>query len=333
MLLLFIEAVSAFCGVILIYLALFTYEDEQKQLQNSLETFWIRIDSLKTDDSTRRMILLRGIASLSTAILDRLFGKSLISFRSVIMTSLLMVGAMDMFLEIYLFPHGHPGGTKINHDFKDMLPLLVGILPLIWPNKWVVRLVCSFGVLMLGTLLFVIIYAHQTNPQPSQLIGSDIYIAASAAAILTVLPFVAFSRKALKSSSEYGSTRSIIIVAVGNLLVAIIFISPLLMDSFELYPKWTDELYYGPGIWLALQGFAFANCLTIFIALLIFGMIGIVFAHKMIWPALARIMYALQRFRIATKPVVLVPLGLFFLSGILPKPLYDLLSKVLPKLF
>lgn len=333
MLLLFIEAVSAFCGAILLYLALFTYEDEQKQIQNTLERFWVNIDNLKSDDSTRRMVFLRGIADFSTTLLDRLFGKKLVSFQSALITPLLMLGAANMFYEIYLFPHGLSASANIKHSFKDIFPLLVGLLPAVWPNKWVVRVVCGAGLLMIGFLIFVNIYGFHINPHPSNMTGVFLEEIASAAAILTVLPFVVLSRKALKWSSESGSTQRMVLVAVANLLVAVVLVAPLFMDSFGVFPDWTNKLYYGPGIWLALTNFAFANCLTIVIALIIFGMIGIVFAHKLIWPPLARIVYALQRFKITTKPAVLGPLGLFLMSGILPKPLYELLSKIIPKLF
>src|SRR5688572_25419920 len=66
-------------GAILIYAALFLYEDEESRLQSALEDWWVRIDERSHKALSKHTLFMHNIARLASSGFDKVFGKSLIS--------------------------------------------------------------------------------------------------------------------------------------------------------------------------------------------------------------------------------------------------------------
>src|SRR5713101_120402 len=73
---------ACLAGGSLLYPALFLYEDEQGQIQNKLEEWWVRSSDKQSAVLSRHATFMRQIAGLCTDALDRLFGSKFISARA-----------------------------------------------------------------------------------------------------------------------------------------------------------------------------------------------------------------------------------------------------------
>jgi len=70
-------------GALLLYGALFLYEDEHGKVQNTLEEWWIRLREKQTELLARHTVFMREVARLEKRVFDRLFGERLISLRAI----------------------------------------------------------------------------------------------------------------------------------------------------------------------------------------------------------------------------------------------------------
>jgi len=70
-------------GGLLIYVAAFTYESEDRQIQSRLEDWWLQLADREGAPVTRPVRFLRALARATEAILDRMLGPRLFSARTV----------------------------------------------------------------------------------------------------------------------------------------------------------------------------------------------------------------------------------------------------------
>src|SRR5438128_3844359 len=70
-------------GVVLVYVAVFLYEDEQGKIQNGLEDLWLRLAERQQTALAQHGAFLHIAARIANSWLDRLFGKQLLSLRSI----------------------------------------------------------------------------------------------------------------------------------------------------------------------------------------------------------------------------------------------------------
>jgi hypothetical protein len=71
-----------FSGILLIYASL-SYETEEGKIQSRLEEWWIRVDDYTQQALSWHVALLKTLASVTSVILDQLFGPRLFSVQSI----------------------------------------------------------------------------------------------------------------------------------------------------------------------------------------------------------------------------------------------------------
>lgn len=90
--------VAEFCvGLFLLCMALFLYEDENGKIQNTLETWWIRLKDQQDSAPSRQAAFMKGVARLTTDVFDKLFGQRLISIRALGTSLCLSYGTFALF--------------------------------------------------------------------------------------------------------------------------------------------------------------------------------------------------------------------------------------------
>lgn len=70
-------------GCVLLYAGAFLYENEERQVQSVLETWWIRVNDASHRALSWHVSLMKAAANLATTCLDRLFGKRMLSLQAV----------------------------------------------------------------------------------------------------------------------------------------------------------------------------------------------------------------------------------------------------------
>jgi hypothetical protein len=88
-------------GGVLLYIALFLYETESGNYQNRLEELWVRIDDLSRTALTRQTAFLKQTLGLLSFGFDSLFGKKLISTRSIAMTLAYSASSLYLMSDFY----------------------------------------------------------------------------------------------------------------------------------------------------------------------------------------------------------------------------------------
>jgi hypothetical protein len=114
-----LRVLSFVAGALLCYGATVLREDNEAKVRNILEDWWIRIDDLKRVAVYRHSALSRAAAEFAGTVLDRIFGKKIISLRAVA-----VAGCLSL-ISLYFIAVLVTNSSKYRID-----PMLF------YPNKW-----------------------------------------------------------------------------------------------------------------------------------------------------------------------------------------------------
>jgi hypothetical protein len=78
-----VRIAAGVAGVLLLYAALFLYENEQGEIQNKLEEWWVRLVDRQSGALSRHTAFMQEVANLATRGFDRVFGEKLVSPQAV----------------------------------------------------------------------------------------------------------------------------------------------------------------------------------------------------------------------------------------------------------
>jgi hypothetical protein len=81
-----IKSIAGLAGFFVLYMAFFTYEDEEGAIQDKIENLWVSIRDRQEQSGERVAALFQKIAEILDEFFNRVFGKSLISFQAVCVT-------------------------------------------------------------------------------------------------------------------------------------------------------------------------------------------------------------------------------------------------------
>src|SRR5262249_55730436 len=65
------------------YVAWFVYEDEEKKLQNKIETWWVQFDDFRSHLVSRQAAFVAVVALRASEVIDRLFGPKLLGMDAI----------------------------------------------------------------------------------------------------------------------------------------------------------------------------------------------------------------------------------------------------------
>jgi len=87
---------AGIAGALLVYVALFLHDDEEARLQNRLEQAWKRIYAAQSTAVSREAAFLQEVSRTTSAILDRLLGRRLLSPQSVAVSMAISVASLSL---------------------------------------------------------------------------------------------------------------------------------------------------------------------------------------------------------------------------------------------
>lgn len=91
-----LQFISIIAGFILLYIGVFMHEDEEANVVNILEAWWVRADDLKHNAISKHIAFMQTSARLANAFLDRMFGSNLISIRTLSVTACLSLASLNI---------------------------------------------------------------------------------------------------------------------------------------------------------------------------------------------------------------------------------------------
>ncbi|HEY6293057.1 MAG TPA: hypothetical protein VI455_16015 [Terriglobia bacterium] len=280
-------------GLTSVYAALFLYEDEQGKIQNKLEEWWIRFDDEERAALSRHTAFMKEVARLGTRGFDLLFKDRLFSRYAFSVSFCFAVASLCLCAVVARFfsEEHYPASRAAIMVTAAAVSLACGIVPALTSNR-ALRLLRWFPLVALLVGL---------GPALSQIVGEDSNIGGAAFWVLapiTVLAyaawsfifdvtFIAVTRWALKWSAAMDSFAAIAaVVLVNGGLGALLVGSPFLL--LKLSPNSAET--WGAGLSIA----AYSNTID-FVAASVFLILALtLLAHRLLWPAINRPLYALQ---------------------------------------
>jgi hypothetical protein len=317
-------------GALLLSYAALVYEDEERQMQNRIESLWVRLHD-------RSMVARRGkptgvgrFALLVTYVLDLIFGIRLLSVQAAIASLSVSMGtAMTL---VSLIEMRRPGLSR-NQGAQELVCvwLFFGLAFYLRPvSKWLGALFALAGVYLVGIFLFGSLSLRYTgltgspfSKEASAIVGGLLLVFS----IFVDIGVIAVVRRLLRIASHPDSAKR----AFGWLLA-------LFLAAFSLscLPFWIATGARAVRISMPLLWISFLNVGDVVFLLMTFSALGLLFAHHFLfWPAVLRPLYAIQRYRLFSDRRISAGIGIALITVSFKyretqfKPLWDFVTKVM----
>jgi hypothetical protein len=266
-----LRSLSVAAGCLLLYVAFFIYEDEQKVLQNVIETAWIRIHDASQGALRIAAQIFSEAAELLTRALDRLFGERTLSLQAFAVSYNLANVSGAILSLIFLGRGKLPNSFGSYFLFDIAYPLLLALVPALLPHRrWAVWISC---IPMLGGILIALGGIVLGREAIHDWLGTEL-LAGMTGSIGSSLALVAVDRKVLKWTANRGTAASAIVAGVLNalLLIAVLGGSIVWVADSSNLPGWLSS---GPAVWFAFT-LAWMSLGNLCPAMIAFGVLALV---------------------------------------------------------
>lgn len=311
-------------GCLLIYMALFLYEDQQGRVQSRLENFWIKIDDAKKYMLSRHIAFMRAVASLLIAGFDRVFGKRDFSIQSVGVSACYAAAASDLFIVAV---------SSSPNAKEQFLPsfffvALLGTIPTFIRRSFGIKawflvfLFFAFNDFILP-YFYMSFFADSIQIPDMVLLPILILLCAGLGVVLFTLSIVVM-RKSLRRISK---SESLVKMAVISMLNCIPVIALYIVFQFMVFtlggydPGLTTRLFSDIHSYVATFSIVlffsvlFINVVFFSTAAIFIVISVLLLVHRISWPLFDRSVYALQKLEVAKRSKLLGFIGATLIIG------------------
>lgn len=316
-------------GIVLIYLAIFLYEDEEGRIQYRLEV-WDRTVAVRGKAAQSAVAaFMGGVAGLTGRFFDRLFGTGLLSFRFVgvsicysVASASLAAGVMGP-ISHAINKHAVTPNSPLVVWFWALLFLGLGSIPALMdrPEK---------GFLWLWGMFLFLLFAYPITEAAdfawkkyggSQALRLFLIVGLLLGlSLLFDLLFVVLIRWMLRQASDATNGWKIMGIILLNCVLAVIMLVAFPLFSLAL------AVVHGNPILIAtmLLGFLL-NFIDIAVCFMFFIVLVVILVHRLTWPMVHRPIHALARYKVITNKKLLWGLGCTLILAPAGAPLWKLL--------
>lgn len=195
------------------------YPDEEGRIQSKLEDFWISVADHQKQALSRNAAFMKGVAQLEMRLLDKMFGHKLISYEAFSVSLSLCLGTLAVSIAVYVLEESwrFNRGLRFNTNIRDQMLFSSGLL--------------AFSIVLGAVSIFKRRSSSVVFKSP--FIVAVIFIIRRFNFVVIVLEsfscdatFIVLTRKFLKRAELLNSFAPIPAIVIGNLLLAVIFLSP-----------------------------------------------------------------------------------------------------------
>lgn len=303
-----LHALPMAAGLCVLCVAAFTYEDEEGRLQNTLEGWWIRLDSKRKNSTSRAAAFLKSVAGTTESLFDALLGRRLLSLRFVVVSALFSIASAFLFTYVAsgFRPSAHLAGRRdllfqfVRFCVLGMVPGLSEVKSLPW-QPWFPRAVRLYWWVQVTWMILVFV---------NLLIHVPILIRAipELAAILLLgfasdILFILFTRWMLGQAKKIERSSQILALVILQLLLLVSFLVAPIYLAGRIGKNW-----FGPAF--VLLFLPFVNSIDILATAAGFAVAASFLVHRAIWQFVQRPIYAVQRYGLIKRKGWLWGLGL-----------------------
>lgn len=311
-------------GVLLIYVALFLYEEEEGRLENRLEQWWQRIRRLHSAAISKEIAFLRVVIQLTSNGLNQLFGKRLLGLQAVTASVSYSVTASYLFLMLYFMFRLKIYEPKMFFFVSVGVSLFVGVFLLREPRRNLLRQ-WIYLLFMAAFAIYVFRISLSFNPALGRYGSSGLAVCVLILAVISDVFFLALIRALLNwvSQAKTFTKMFAVSVAIGAAGVSMTLFPLLAASPFRSFrdSKATFFLLLGS-----------ANCLDMIVSLAWLGLAATMLLHRVIWPIAERPIYALYRHQVFTKHRTLVLFSGMAILGLAVPSVGEALAKVVKEI-
>jgi hypothetical protein len=331
-------AVAVFGGT-LFYTAVTMFPDEEGELQNRIENVWIRVDDLHLTVVGRVTAIVNRIGAYVTRIYNRVLGTRLISIQMVGVSSASSIAAFFLFATVLFYSLLYLSISKhapVKPEFNGALIivgtfcLIVSVIPLVFAfipsliRNWFGHIISLIPLLLASYVMtWAIVYhqglsgVHMPSGVPATRGIQVSLLAALYIGVATDIAVLAAVRSSVRLIATSTRLQPILLAVLLQIaILALITIAPLEATTPLIAHNQT-----------ALAEFMMAttmfNFFTILATLAFLILLLVVVLHRVLWPLLSRLVFAVARFKplqnnrksCATVGLICVLYGLGFLTG------------------
>ena len=299
-----LRGLSAGAGLTLLYAAFFLYEDEQQRVQNAIEVLWIRIAEQRTT-SEKAGAFFQAVSGIGVRVFDRIFGPSSLSLQSFAVSFCMMCISFTLVAPFILAEH-LPRNYLGEVGQGILVSTLLGLLPAWFQKRWAVWV--SSVTLIAACVLVVGLVGYYNLWQGRRFDYVELVrLGGPIAAVLLTIVGVAIDRAVLKWCARRTTLGAALLVALLNVTFLTLAAGPWWFSS---HPP-PESLQNGP-IAVFLLFVEYMSISTLFPALiagLIIIVMGVIVLHRVLWPFMARPLYAIAQHGVVRQPKLLGSLG------------------------
>jgi hypothetical protein len=283
-------------GILLVWIAVCVYEDEFGHVKNVLDTWWAKLERTSTERVSHQAAFMQLVANETTKIFDALFGPTLLSLRSIGVTSSL--AAASFLLSVVL-----GRATKLDISVSLFIFILVlffvvlGLAPLrIKKRTW---LLAWFALTLLPLFLWGFLISYAVAHDPAHSSGQDYtkavgeVVPAVFLSFMSNFLFIALTRWQLRSILAKNSFISMLLTLSLNCLVAFtlvglpVILSKAVPEAIYVGTRW------GAPLALSARLLAFLNFIDALAAGLFVLFALAMLSHRLFWPFASHTIYGL----------------------------------------
>ena len=324
-------AVIRALGVLFVCAALFLHENEEGQIQNKLEEWWIRLSDREKESRSWAVAFMQDVAQSTGRGFDRLLGKRLLSLRFVFISISFSLASIFLFVFI-LWPLAHnppANATRWEAFVFFVFFAWFASVPALTDSKtlsgkvsmalWWAMIV--FVLLRISNFLFRAFSVFGLGRTAGGIGYMTLLFAYS---LLCDLSYIVLTRWVLRRISKIDRMHEIVL----EIIVSLVILATLIWAPIFFGARIGRYFPMAGGVLL----FSFVlNSIDVVVGLAALMLALLLLLHRLVWPTIGRPIYAMQRFRLIKNKKLLWVIGITLIF--LPKhTTMQLLKSLLGKL-
>jgi hypothetical protein len=281
-------------GLALLYFRYCLYESEEGRLQNAAAEFWIRLSEQAHTAKKQFAHLLKETTRLSLTVFDRLFGVRLISFRAVAVSALLATASLCI---TSAWESTNNPRLVVEAVAVALVFILVSIIPALIRRAWVGWARGLFALAAVLLICFTLGHAI-AHKLPNEFVMTIVLIAVLAAPVMDFLWLVSCRLALERAHKQERLALHVRAILVGIYMTYLTMALPVLAKELFLSLGNTTAAHVALTLGLFLYAVALTRLFVSAVSLVQVIILIWALAHWIIWPPLARIVYAAERFQL-----------------------------------
>lgn len=304
-----LRVLSVIIALLFFYVSLFLYEDEQGQLQNRLEGWWIKTYDLQSVSLANHIRVLRNLGLKTGQMLDAVLGPKFFSLQSICVSSCFAFASANLYQ--YFFAFDSP---LKNHVANAVYWLSFALVPALLRDRnymWA-WYVCLFYFIWLDSIYGSIIASSIAIAidAPILLIGLLGLPVAIAIGCLFSFLSVTLIRLLLRKLSGAESWLAVAILLILIAVPGALFLTPYTLLPLLVFSDTDAGVLIGVTLFFSLL---VINSYLLVPSLIFFALSCLLAAHKLIGGFLPRLIYAFQRTELIKRNKLIASVGILLL--------------------